>query len=65
MHWALYIHVSVDDFSEDLLSAQESEVDRMKGFYQDNKDIFDLLEKRDKFRQQQVELDVRNKTLFS
>lgn len=55
---------SVDDFSEDLLSAHESEVDRMRGFYQDNKEIFELLEKRDKLWQQQLELDVRNKVVF-
>jgi protein regulator of cytokinesis 1 len=46
-----------DEFSEDLLSAHESELDRMRGFYQDNKEIFDLLQKRDKLWQQQVELD--------
>ena len=53
-----------DEFSEDLLSAHESELDRMRGFYQDNKEIFDLLQKRDKLWQQQVELDVRTKTLL-
>lgn len=50
-----------DDFSEDLLSAHESELDRMRGFYQDNKDIFELLEKRDRLWQQQLELDVRSR----
>ncbi|CAI8041453.1 Protein regulator of cytokinesis 1 [Geodia barretti] len=46
-----------DEFSEDLLSAHESELDRMRGFYQDNKEIFDLLQKREKLWQQQIELD--------
>ena len=49
-----------DDFSEDLLSAHESELDRMRGFYQDHKEIFQLLEKREKLWQQQLELDVRS-----
>ena len=54
------MHVSLsDDFSEDLLSAHESEVDRIRGFHQDNKEIFELLEKREKLWQQQLELEVR------
>ena len=51
-----------DEFSEDLLSAHESEVDRMKGFYQDNREIFELLQKRQKLWQQQTDLDVRKWT---
>lgn len=56
----LFLHThTLDEFGEDLLSAHESELDRMRGIYQDNKDIFDLLQKRDKFWEQQIELDVR------
>jgi len=39
--------VSADDFSEDLLSAHESELDRIRGFYADNKEVFRLVEKRE------------------
>ena len=49
-----------DAFSEDLLSAHESEIDRMRGFYKDNKEIFELVEKRHKLWEQQLELDVRS-----
>jgi len=39
--------VSADDFSEDLLSVHESELDRIRGFYADNKEVFRLVEKRE------------------
>ena len=48
-----------DDFSEELLSAHESELDRMKGFYQDNLEVFQMIRKRDKLWHQQLDLDVR------
>ena len=47
-----------EDFSEDLLSAHESELDRMRGFYKDNKDVFEMVEKRQKLWNQQMEMDV-------
>ena len=47
-----------EDFSEDLLSAHESELDRTRGFYQDNKDVFEMVEKRQKLWRQQMEMDV-------
>jgi len=37
----------LDDFSDDSLSAHESELDRMKGFYEDHKEIFKLIDKRE------------------
>ena len=47
-----------EDFSDDLLSAHESELDRMRGFYKDNKDVFEMVEKRQKLWNQQMEMDV-------
>ena len=37
-----------ENFDDDSLSAHESELDRMKGFYSDNEEIFKLIEKREK-----------------
>ena len=37
----------VGDFSDDLLNAHESELDRMRGFHGDNQDVFKLVEKRE------------------
>ena len=45
-------------FDDDLLSAHESELDRMRGFYQDNLDIFKLIKKREALFQQHCELEV-------
>ena len=45
-------------FDDDLLSAHESELDRMQGFYQDNLDIFKLIKKREDLYQQHCELEV-------
>ena len=59
---SMLLSTYIEEFSEDLLSAHESELDRMRGFFQDNKDIFDLLQKRDKLWQQQVDLDVSKTT---
>lgn len=54
------LYLLSDDFSEDLLSAHESELDRMRGFYQDNREIFEQVQKRERLWQQQLELDVRD-----
>ena len=46
-----------EDFSDDLLSAHESELDRMQGFYRDNTDVFKLVEKRENMWKKLVELE--------
>lgn len=45
-------------FNEDVLSAHESEVDRVRGFYQDNAEIFKLIQKREAMFHQYCELEV-------
>ena len=45
-------------FDDDLLSAHESELDRMRGFYQDNLDTFELVKKREDLYRQYLELEV-------
>ena len=47
-----------DEFCEDMLSAHESELDRMRGFYTDNKDIFRLVEKRENLWNKMQEFEV-------
>ena len=47
-----------DDFTDDLLSAHESELDRMRGFYKDNEDIYKLVQKREQLWQKFVQLEV-------
>ena len=47
-----------DDFTDDLLSAHESELDRMRGFYRDNEDIYKLVHKREQLWQKFVEMEV-------
>ena len=47
-----------DDYTDDMLSAHESELDRMRGFYQDNQDIFKLMEKRENLWKKFLELEV-------
>lgn len=47
-----------DEFSEDMLSAHESELDRMRGFYADNKDVFRLVEKRENLWNKMQEFEV-------
>ncbi len=37
-----------DSYGEDVLGDLESELDRMNGFYRDNKDLFQKVEKREK-----------------
>lgn len=47
-----------DDYTDDLLSAHESELDRMRGFYKDNEDIFKLVQKRENLWKKFLELEV-------
>ena len=47
-----------DEYTEDVLSAHESELDRMRGFYSDNADLFKLVEKRQSLWRQKLEFDV-------
>ena len=49
-----------DDYTDDLLSAHESELDRMRGFYKDNEDVFKLVEKRENLWKKFLELEVSN-----
>lgn len=46
-------------YDDDLLSAHESELDRMRGFYQDNLEVFKLVQKREDLFKQHLELEVR------
>lgn len=45
-------------FDDDLLSAHESELDRLRGFYHDNLDTFKLIKKREELFKQYCELEV-------
>ena len=45
-------------FDDDLLSQHESEVDRMRGFYQDNANIYEQVKKREAMFSQLCELEV-------
>ena len=45
-------------FDDDLLSAHESELDRVRGFYQDNLDIYKLIKKREDLFKHYCELEV-------
>lgn len=45
-------------FDDDMLSAHESELDRMRGFYHDNLDIYKLIKKREALFEQYCELEV-------
>ena len=47
-----------DEFTDDSLSAHESELDKMRGFYADNNEIFKLIEKRESLWEQKIEMDV-------
>lgn len=49
-------------FDDDLLSAHESELDRMRGFYQDNLEIFKLVKKREALFQQHCDLEVMHQS---
>jgi protein regulator of cytokinesis 1 len=48
-----------DDYTDDLLSAHESELDRMRGFYKDNEDVYKLVQKRENLWKKFIELEVR------
>ena len=48
----------VDEFTDDSLSAHESELDRMRGFYADNVEVFKLVEKRETMWKQKLEMEV-------
>ena len=48
-----------DDYTDDLLSAHESELDRMRGFYKDNEDVFKLVQKRENLWKMFLDLEVR------
>lgn len=45
-------------FDDDLLSAHESELDRMRGFYQDNLEVFELVKKREELYKKYLEMEV-------
>ena len=47
-----------ENFDDDLLSAHESELDRMRGFYSDNIQIFKLIKKREEMYKQYCDLEV-------
>jgi len=47
-----------DDYSDDALSAHESELDKMKGFYEDHKDIFKLIDKREEMWLKMLQFEV-------
>ena len=47
-----------DEFTDDSLSAHESELDRISGFYADNVEVFKLVEKRDSMWRQKLEMEV-------
>ena len=47
-----------DDYSDDVLSAHESELDKMKGFFEDHKDIFKLIDKREEMWSKMLQFEV-------
>ncbi len=53
-----------DKFDDDLLSVHESELDRMRGFYQDNLEIFKLIKTREDMFQQYCALEVCDTALY-
>jgi protein regulator of cytokinesis 1 len=48
-----------EEIDDDALSAHESELDRMRGFYADNSEIFKLIEKRESLWQRKIDMDMR------
>lgn len=52
-----------DDYTDDLLSAHESELDRMRGFYKDNEGIYKLVQKRENLWKKFIELEVCSPSL--
>ena len=53
-----FVSVYVEEFSDDALSAHESELDRMNGFYADNVNVFKMVEKRQKLWEQKMMFEV-------
>lgn len=47
-----------DDYSDDALSAHESELDKVKGFHEDHKDIFKLIDKREEMWSKMLQFEV-------
>ena len=47
-----------DDYSDDALSAHESELDKMKGFFEDHKDVFRLIDKREEMWLKMLQFEV-------
>ena len=47
-----------DDYSDDALSAHESELDKMKGFFEDHKDVFRLIDKREEMWSKMLQFEV-------
>ena len=45
-------------FTEDILCAHESELDRMRGFYKDNSDVFEQVENRELLWDSYIEFEV-------
>lgn len=60
LSWFVFSCSSSEDFSEDLLGAHESELDRMRGFYADNKEVFKLVEKRETLWRKREEFEVNH-----
>ena len=52
-----------DDYTDDLLNAHESELDRMRGFYKDNEDVYKLVQKRENLWKKFLELEVLSSTI--
>ena len=46
-----------DEIDEDVLRAHESELDRIRGFYSDNKDVFMLVARREDYWKKFLELE--------
>ncbi len=48
----------IDVYTDDTLSAHESELDRISGFFADNVEVFKLVQKRDTMWKQKLEMEV-------
>lgn len=58
VHYPFYFHPS-EVYNDDALSAHESELDRMRGFYADNTAVFKLVAKREKLWKQWLNFESR------
>ena len=58
--WALgdSINLLLEEFSDDALSAHESELDRLRGYYADNADVYSLVEKRESKWNEKLDIEV-------